>query len=98
MCSRGNPTILVEIQALVDRHAIRHGPSCSDRCGLQPYIRAGGDAGKALGVQMTGSDIYVNAAGGLEIDEPGSDLVIFAAILSSMRNRPWPPTPCYWES
>jgi len=44
--------------------------------------------GKRLGVQMAGSDIYVNTAGGLEIDEPGSDLAIFAAILSSLRNRP----------
>jgi DNA repair protein RadA/Sms len=43
---------------------------------------------KRLGIQMTGSDIYVNTAGGLEIDEPGSDLGIFAAILSSLRNRP----------
>jgi DNA repair protein RadA/Sms len=43
---------------------------------------------KRLGIQMIGSDIYVNAAGGLDIDEPGSDLGIFAAIFSSMRNRP----------
>ncbi len=43
---------------------------------------------KRLGVQMTGSDIYVNTAGGLEINEPGSDLGIFAAILSSLRNHP----------
>ena len=43
---------------------------------------------KRLGIQMTGTDIYVNTAGGLAIDEPGSDLGIFAAILSSLRNRP----------
>ncbi len=36
---------------------------------------------------MTGCDIYVNAAGGLEIDEPASDLAVFSAILSSFRNR-----------
>ena len=46
---------------------------------------------KRLGVQMTGCDIYVNTAGGLEINEPGSDLGIFAAILSSLRNHPLPP-------
>jgi DNA repair protein RadA/Sms len=43
---------------------------------------------KRLGVHMTGCDIYVNTAGGLEINEPGSDLGIFAAILSSLRNHP----------
>jgi DNA repair protein RadA/Sms len=42
---------------------------------------------KRLGIQMGGSDIYVNTAGGMEIDEPGSDLGIFAAIYSSLRNR-----------
>ncbi|MDR0842366.1 MAG: DNA repair protein RadA, partial [Acidobacteriota bacterium] len=46
---------------------------------------------KRLGVHMTGSDIYVNTAGGLEIDEPGADLGIFAAILGSLRNRPLEP-------
>jgi DNA repair protein RadA/Sms len=46
---------------------------------------------KRLGVQMTGCDIYVNTAGGLEINEPGSDLGIFAAILSSLRNHPLAP-------
>jgi len=40
---------------------------------------------------MAGCDIYVNTAGGLEVDEPGSDLGIFAAILSSLRNHPLPP-------
>jgi DNA repair protein RadA/Sms len=46
---------------------------------------------KRLGIQMGGCDIYVNTAGGLEINEPGSDLGIFAAIFSSLRNRPLAP-------
>ena len=46
---------------------------------------------KRLGVQMNGCDIYVNAAGGIDIDEPGSDLGIFTAIFGSMRNHSLPP-------
>jgi DNA repair protein RadA/Sms len=42
---------------------------------------------KRLGIQMAGCDIYVNTAGGIEINEPGSDLGIFSAILSSLRNH-----------
>ncbi|MFZ2491013.1 MAG: DNA repair protein RadA [Thermoanaerobaculia bacterium] len=34
------------------------------------------------------SDIYVNVAGGLQIDEPALDLGVVAAVLSSHRNRP----------
>jgi DNA repair protein RadA/Sms len=33
-------------------------------------------------------DVYVNLAGGLQIDEPAIDLGIVAAILSSQRNTP----------
>lgn len=32
------------------------------------------------------SDIYVNVAGGLQIDEPALDLGVIAAVLSSQRN------------
>jgi DNA repair protein RadA/Sms len=34
------------------------------------------------------SDIYVNVAGGLQIDEPALDLGVIAAVLSSQRNVP----------
>jgi len=33
-------------------------------------------------------DIYINLAGGLQIDEPALDLAVIAAVLSSQRNRP----------
>jgi DNA repair protein RadA/Sms len=45
---------------------------------------------KRMDIPMVGCDIYVNAAGGLQIDEPASDLALFAAILSSFRNRVLP--------
>jgi DNA repair protein RadA/Sms len=45
---------------------------------------------KRLGIPMMGCDIYVNASGGLDVDEPGTDLGIVAAILSSFRNRSLP--------
>jgi DNA repair protein RadA/Sms len=35
-------------------------------------------------------DIYVNVAGGLQIDEPALDLGVIAAVLSSQRNVPLP--------
>jgi len=35
-------------------------------------------------------DIYVNVAGGLQIDEPALDLGVIAAVLSSQRNLPVP--------
>jgi DNA repair protein RadA/Sms len=87
----GTRPLLVEIQALVV--ATQYSTARRVATGVD-YNRISvlvAMLEKRLGVQMTGSDIYVNTAGGLEIDEPGSDLGIFAAILSSMRNRPVAP-------
>lgn len=40
------------------------------------------------GLQLQQSDVYVNAAGGLRLDEPSADLAIVAAIASSCLDRP----------
>jgi len=34
--------------------------------------------------------VFVNAVGGVRIDEPASDLAVLLAVLSSIRNRPLP--------
>ena len=84
----GTRPLLVEVQAMVV--ATQYGTGRRVATGVD-YNRISvlvAMLEKRLGVQMAGSDIYVNTAGGLEIDEPGSDLGIFAAILSSLRNRP----------
>lgn len=86
----GTRPLLVEIQALVV--ASQYGTARRVATGVD-YNRISvlvAMLEKQLGTQMGGCDIFVNAAGGLEIDEPGSDLAIFAAILSSFRNRPLP--------
>jgi DNA repair protein RadA/Sms len=84
----GTRPILVEVQALVV--ATQYGTARRVATGVD-YNRISvlvAMLEKRLGIQMGGCDIYVNTAGGLEINEPGSDLGIFSAILSSMRNRP----------
>jgi len=84
----GTRPLLVEIQALVA--ATQYGTARRVATGVD-YNRISvlvAMLEKRLGIQMGGSDIYVNTAGGIEINEPGSDLGVFAAILGSMRNRP----------
>jgi DNA repair protein RadA/Sms len=46
---------------------------------------------KRLGLHLLSTDVYVNVAGGLNVDEPAADLAIVAAIVSSYRNRPVDP-------
>ena len=42
-------------------------------------------------MQLAGDDIFVNIAGGFEIDEPAADLGVISAIASSYRNLQIPP-------
>jgi DNA repair protein RadA/Sms len=46
---------------------------------------------KRMGFQLLGDDVFVNIAGGLEIDEPAADLGVVASIASSFRNVPIDP-------
>ncbi|MCU0727987.1 MAG: DNA repair protein RadA [Planctomycetes bacterium] len=43
------------------------------------------------GLDLRGQDIWASLAGGLRVDEPGTDLAVALAVASSLRNRPVPP-------
>ncbi len=86
----GTRPLLVEIQALV----------CDSNFGLPRRTAAGTDYNrvnllmavleKRAGVHMSGSDAYVNIAGGLKVAEPAMDLGIVMALVSSYRNKAIP--------
>ena len=84
----GTRPLLVEVQALVTATQYGSGRRVATGVNYNRISVLTAMLEKRLGIQMTGSDIYVNTAGGMEIDEPGADLGIFAAILGSLRNRP----------
>ena len=45
---------------------------------------------KHAGIQVSGADVYLSLAGGLETRERGTDMGVLASICSSLRNRPLP--------
>ena len=83
----GTRPLLVEIQALV----------CDSNFGLPRRTAAGTDYNrvnllmavleKRAGIHMSGSDAYVNIAGGMKVNEPALDLGIIMALVSSFKNR-----------
>jgi DNA repair protein RadA/Sms len=91
VCMEGTRPLLVEIQALVS----------GSKFGTARRMAQGFDQNRAslliaviekrLGFQLAGDDVFINVAGGLEIDEPAADLGILAAITSSFRNLQVPP-------
>ena len=42
------------------------------------------------GLETAGYDVFVNAVGGVRINEPAADLAILLAVQSSLRNKPLP--------
>src|SRR5262249_26601749 len=87
-CVEGSRPLLVEIQALVSR--THFGAPRRLATGVDPQRLAliAAVLEKRLGVNLWDQDIYLNVAGGLEVEEPAADLAIVAAILSSLFNRP----------
>ncbi|QYO65724.1 DNA repair protein RadA [Leptolyngbya sp. 7M] len=91
VCMEGTRPMLVEVQALVS----------GSKFGTARRMTQGFDQNrtslliavieKRLGLQLAGDDVFLNVAGGLEIDEPAADLGVIAAIISSFRNLQIPP-------
>lgn len=86
VCMEGTRPILVEIQALVGGTKLGTGRRMTqgfdhNRTSLLIAVLE-----KRLGMQLAGDDVFVNVAGGIEVDEPAADLGVVAAIASSFRN------------
>ena len=86
----GTRPLLVEIQALVDT---AHSPSPRRlTVGLDPQRLAMLLAvlHRHAGIVCFNQDVFVNAVGGVRIQEPAADLAVMLAIVSSLNNRPLP--------
>ncbi len=86
----GTRPLLVEIQALVDT---AHSPSPrrltvgldSQRLAMLLAVLH-----RHAGIVCFDQDVFVNAVGGVRIQEPAADLAVLLAIVSSLNNRPLP--------
>ncbi len=90
----GTRTILVEIQALTSRTAF---PAPTRRASGVDFNRMALIAAvlsRRIGMDLGGVDIYVNAVGGVDLEEPAADLGIALAIASSFGNRAVDPHVC----
>jgi DNA repair protein RadA/Sms len=83
--------MLVEVQALVSGSKFGTGRRMTQGFDQNRASLLIAVAEKRLGFQLAGDDVFINVAGGLEIDEPAADLGVLAAITSSFRNLQIPP-------
>src|SRR5437667_11024691 len=88
LCSmEGSRPLLIEIQALVSRTHFGTPRRLATGVDSQRLALVAAVLEKRIGVNLREQDIYLNVAGGLQVEEPAADLAIVAAILSSLFNR-----------
>lgn len=91
VCMEGTRPMLVEVQALVSGNKSASGRRMAQGFDYNRASLLIAVLEKRLGFQLAGDDVFVNIAGGLEVDEPAADLGVVAAIASSFRNLQIPP-------
>lgn len=88
---KGTRPLLAEIQALVSPTLFAGNPRRMT-IGLD-HFRASmllAVIERKLGYSFAGEDIYINVAGGLNIDEPATDLGVVMAVVSCLKNKAIP--------
>ncbi len=86
----GSRPIVAEIQALVTQSVFpsprrtSNGIDYNRTCLILAVLE------KRLGLKFSGNDVYLNVIGGLQIDEPASDLGIAMALISSLTDKKIP--------
>ncbi len=87
-CMEGTRALLVEVQALLS--TARYGSPERKVTGVD-YARACvlmAVLERRAGLQLVGQDVFVNVAGGVEVDEPAADLAVACAMASSFQEFP----------
>ena len=87
-CMEGTRPLLVEVQALVSGSKYGTGRRMAQGFDTNRLALLIAMLEKRVGFQLMGDDVFVNVAGGLEIDEPAADLGVVASIASSFKNKP----------
>ncbi len=94
----GTRPVLVEIQALVVPTTLAVPRRISQGIDYRRLQLISAVLTKQLKLPLATFDIYVNVVGGIKIEEPGSDLGVALAIISSFKGMPLDPkTVCFGE-
>ncbi len=83
----GTRPVLAEVQALVSHSTFNTPRRTSDGFDFNRVYLLVAVLEKRGGMNLSGSDIYINIIGGLQLNEPASDLPVILAIASSFRDK-----------
>lgn len=91
----GNRPMLIETQALVSSAAYGTPQRSSTGFDLRRLSMLLAVLEKRCGFKLGIKDVFINIAGGIRVEDPGIDLALVCAILSSNEDLPIPQTTCF---
>jgi DNA repair protein RadA/Sms len=93
----GSRPLLIEVQALTPKTVFPIPKKLSVGYDVNRLFILTAVMEKTLGLPFSDRDVYVNVTGGIKVNEPGVDLAVAAAILSSYKNLSWRDTAFFGE-
>jgi DNA repair protein RadA/Sms len=91
----GNRPMLIETQALVSSAAYGTPQRSATGYDLRRLSMLLAVLEKRCGFRLEIKDVFINIAGGIRVEDPGIDLALVCAILSSNEDLPIPQTICF---
>jgi DNA repair protein RadA/Sms len=85
-CMEGTRPILVEVQALVSKSSFGLPQRTTTGVDSKRVMMLLAVLEKRLGYKVGTLDVFVNAVGGIRVEEPAADIGLLTAIASSVRN------------
>jgi DNA repair protein RadA/Sms len=84
----GTRPLLVEVQALATTTSFGNPRRTANGVDVNRLLLLIAVLTKRMGLRLIDQDIFINVVGGLQVDEPASDLAVALSIASSFYNRP----------
>lgn len=83
----GSRTILFEVQSLVTSSAFPNPRRMSDGFDLNRLVLMLAVLEKHVKLKLSAFDVFLNVAGGFQINEPAADLAVTLSVVSSLKNE-----------
>jgi DNA repair protein RadA/Sms len=87
VCIEGTRPMLVEIQSLITGSKYNYPVRAAQGFNTSRLALLLAVLEKRVGLHLLSDDIFINVAGGMEIEEPAADLGVAAALASSFKNK-----------
>lgn len=92
----GTRPILVEVQSIVIPTNFGFPKRTASGFDLNRLNLLAAVVSKATGINLSGSDIYLNIVGGLKLREPALDLPVCISMITSYKNKTLPKDQCFF--